>query len=159
MSPLDGSWKVYEDPSHDVKLAQNCFGDSQLQRSVEPAGRDWRFQARTIEKLLWLVTRTSADILNQRKLLGHAPSGETVATFWESGNFNVHNGLGQVQTGAFEVEGLKSNEAYEAFLLDLWWMSYTGWGSEMHALALASSQDKDLKWDYDDSNESNRGHG
>ena len=159
MSLLDGNWKVHKDPSYDAKLTRHCFGDAQLQRSVEPAGWDWRFRARTIEKLLWLVTQTSVDSLNQRKLLGRALSGETVATFWESGNFNVHNGLGQIQTGAFEVEGLKSNEAHEAFLLDLWWTSHTGWGSEMHALALASSQDKDLEWDYDDSNESNRGHG
>jgi len=153
LSVLNGNWKVYKDPTYDAKVVQNCFGDSQLQRSIQPAGRDWRFRARTLEKLRWLVDQTTPDPMGSRKLLGGVPGG-AAATIWESGNFHVHNGLDQVQTGAFEVEGLKSNEAHEAFLLDLWWISHTGWGSEMHALALVGSQDKDLEWDYDDSDES-----
>ena len=156
MSVLNGNWKVYKDPVFDAKAAQNCFGDSRMQGAAEPAGSRWSFKVRSIEKLLWVLSFVPAHTVSDyRALQGLNIDGSTRVEF-QKDDFRVLNELGVFQAGTYKVEELRHNDGYEEFLLSLSWRSSRGWCSEMHALALVSSKDKDIEWDYDDTDEPDR---
>lgn len=137
MSVLDRNWTIYTDPIHDEESVGKLMGAS------EPAGADLEFRVKTIEKLQWLHEQAARGGFPAAASLMGLFQGKYVASF-RGFQFQVLEGYEQITPGAYDVEGLPNNEAYEEFLLGLTWRSDNGWKSEMHVLGLAADEDIEL---------------
>jgi len=100
-----------------------------------PAGGNPRFKVKTIAALQRIYATSDYA------LSGYFPRKEAPVAGFGGENFEIIDGLGIVQTGRHEVEGLSCNEAYEEFLLSLTWGSPLGWISPLHVLAMSSDDE------------------
>lgn len=141
---LKRNWKVYQDPTFDKSAAEDLFGRSEMMGSTTPIGPKLHFKVKSIEKLQWLLTQAAPRTFPPgNSITGVSCDGWFCADFRGS-EFRIVDGLGQIEPGIYEVEGLGTNEPYEEFLLGLVWRAHRGWMSEMHVLGIVADDDVEV---------------
>ena len=98
---------------------------------------------------LWRLAKDPARLSEDARvwlkgpvLFGWRPNGILGAEF-AGDDFRIANGWDQACRGIYETSGLRYNEAYAEFLLELEWEDPLGWKSPLHALAITQLDARD----------------